>query len=266
MLRVTVIALFSIILCMPLSAQSKDNSSLKNIRMRVRDNKILIDYDILNTTPDSLHSIGLSFISSDNEILVPELLSGDIGTGVQGGPGKTIIWDITEEFETLNNGLKPYMYIDGTSNSKIPKGGPEKMFLSLLIPGLGDYFVAHSREMKFKPYMRLASVAGFIALGYGAGNDRWVEYNESIIIKREYEYGVGWIQKEETIKLAGDTHYKYFKHDAEIFYTLGAAIWLADVFWVLNKGYHNNILNTSMKNSSMSLSPTQGGAALTITF
>ena len=57
MLRVTVIALFSIILCMPLSAQSKDNSSLKNIRMRVRDNKILIDYDILNTTPDSLHSI-----------------------------------------------------------------------------------------------------------------------------------------------------------------------------------------------------------------
>ena len=158
------------------------------------------------------------------------------------------------------------MYIDGTSTSKIPKGGPEKMFFSLLVPGLGDYFVANSREMKFKPYMRLASVAGFLVLGYGASNDRWVEYNESIIIRREYVYGQGWIQKEETIRLAGDTNYKYFKHDAEILYTLGAAIWLADVFWVLNKGYHNKILNTSMKNSSMTLSPTPGGAALTITF
>lgn len=247
-------------------SQGKNKIMLNNVKMSVINNKIIINYDIQNSLPDSLHSIGLSFISSDNNIILPENLSGDIGNGITGDEGKLIRWDITKEFDNLNYGLKPYMYLDGSSTLKIPKGGPEKMFLSVLVPGLGDYFVANTREMKFKPYLRFASVAGFMILGYTSGDYRWTDYNESTILRRTYEYNEGWVTHQEKVLLAGDTHYKYFRHDAEIFYTLGAAIWIADIFWVLNKGYNNKLLNTSMQNSNISISPTPGGAALTLTF
>lgn len=249
-----------------LQAQSKNGAVIENLKLSVKDNDIILSYDILKSSPDSLHNINLSFITSDNYIIVPELIYGDIGEGIPGGTGKTIRWKYSAEYDKLNNGIKPYMILDGLTTEKIPKGGPEKMFLSLLIPGLGDYFVADSRKMVIKPYLRFAAVGAFFAFGHTSQKDRWVEYNESIIIRTEYVYGIGWTTREETITLAGDTHYKYFKHDSEIFYTLGAAIWLADVFWVLNKGHNNSILNKSMKNSTLNINPSPGGASITLTF
>ena len=249
-----------------LQAQSKDNAVIKNLRLGVKDNDIIVSYDIEGSSPDTLHSINLSFITSDNDVIVPELVYGDIGEDIPGGSGKTIRWKYSAEYDKLNKGIKPYMIIDGVTSEKIPRGGPEKMFLSMLIPGLGDYFVADTRKMVFKPYIRLASVGTFIALGYNSQRDRWVDYYESTVIRTEYVHGIGWTTREETISLAGDTHYKYFKHDSEIFYTLGAAIWLADVFWVLNKGHNNSLLQKSLKNSTLNFSPSPGGAALTLTF
>lgn len=252
---------------LPSMAAGQDAANrIENIRLSVVNNRIRIEYDITGLQDDTIHNIKLSFITRENEVMVPGKLSGDIGDGVTSGNGKAIYWDYTADMDDFNTGLRPYIIIDGTGSTESIKGGPENMFLSLLLPGLGDYFVASPRDMKFKPYLRTISSAAMLGIGYYAASKRYTDTFESTVTRRFWtpETGPYWV--EEKVILQGDTHYRFFKHDAEIFYTVGAAIWITDILWVLNKGYQNSILSKSLQNSNLNLDIVPGGAALTLTF
>ncbi len=246
---------------------SQRPSKVKNLDITVRENRAVIHYDIKTRNPGSNHLVHLEFLDEDYNLITPTLLSGDIGPGIPTGPGRSIEWDITNDMQLLGSRVTPVLFLDGTSRQFSKTGGPRNALLSILIPGLGDYFVADRRLMKIKPLMRTVSSLGLIGLGVYVGNQRYhAEGTWERVIKVDSWRFTGddrFTQK----YYEGDIQYYWFKGDKELLISLGAAIWAADVLWVLAKGTNNvKFMRASTRGSDFKLGYQPGGACLQYSF
>lgn len=255
------------VLSVNLHAQSP--SLAKNIDITIEQNKAIIHYDIKSRNPESVHRVDLKFLDEDYHLVLPEMLTGDIGSNISNEPDRKIEWDITNDVQLLGSNITPVLFIDGVSKQYSSTGGPRNALLSILLPGLGDYFVADSRVMTFKPYMRTISSLGLIALGVWAGDQRYHaegDYQTFVKLTRvpnEQGYGSHYEETLEERYVEGDLQYQFFKGDKEVFIALGAAIWAADILWVLAKGSNNvKFINATTKGSNFNLGYVPGGAAL----
>ena len=215
----------------------KNNLKIDNINLDVRDHVIFIHYDILNSDTSELFNVQLFFTDEAYvKYYFPSKVEGDIGIAVQGGQEKTIIWKVSEEMDEIPEKITPQLRLND-EKINFCDGGPSNAYLSLLVPGLGDYFVADHRNMKFKPYLRTLSSYGLIAMGIIASNYRtpvtkWVPaFWKST--STGYKYIDGHYEE------LGDYNYLYFRNDAELFIAAGLSIWAIDILWVAAKGSKN---------------------------
>jgi len=245
----------------------------KNIDISVDQNKAIIHFDIKSRKPGSVHQVDLKFLDEDYRLVMPALLSGDIGSNISGEENRKIEWDITNDVQLLGSNVTPVLFVDGTSKQYSNTGGPRNALLSVLLPGLGDYFVADRRLMTFKPYMRTVSSLGLIALGFWAGEQRYYaegDYQTFVRLSRvPNDHGYGYHYEETLYEkyVEGDLQYQFFKGDKEVFISLGVAIWAADIVWVLAKGSNNvKFLNANIKKSDFNLGYVPGGAVLQFSY
>jgi len=241
----------------------------KNIDITIDQDKAIIHFDIKSRIPGSVHQVNLKFLDEDYHLVLPELLTGDIGSNISTEPDRRIEWDISNDVQLLGSNITPVLFIDGTCKQYSNTGGPRNALLSILLPGLGDYFVADRRIMTFKPYMRTISSLGLIALGVWAGEQRYYaegEYQTFVQLTRvPNEHGPGYHYEETLYEkyVEGDLQYQFFKGDKEVFIALGAAIWATDIIWVLAKGSNNvKFFNATKRESNFKLGYVPGGAAL----
>jgi len=238
----------------------------QNIGIRVEGTTALISYDLPSRKHPADHLVQLSFIDEKNNLIIPSSLSGDVGAGIPSGPDRVIRWELTKDFRQLENMITPVIFVDGLSKQYSNTGGARNALLSLLMPGLGDYFVADYRIMTFKPYLRTLSSLGLIALGVYAGSQRYnAEGAYELFLKPDswrYEGDDRFFEK----YVEGDLQYYWFKGDQELFIALGAAVWLADVVWVFAKGSNNEkFLHASRKGAGLNLGYAPGGLMLQYT-
>ena len=73
----------------------------------MKDNTILISYDILNGTPDEKYSISIIIRDEDGAIINARTLDGDIGDDVTGGSNKKITWNL----EADNVFIDAYVFV-----------------------------------------------------------------------------------------------------------------------------------------------------------
>ena len=245
----------------------------KNIDISIDQNKAIIHFDIKSRSPGSVHQVDLKFLDEDYHLVLPELLTGDIGSNISSEPVRRIEWDISNDVQLLGSNITPVLFIDGISKQYSNTGGPSNALLSILVPGLGDYFVADRRMMTFKPYMRTISSLGLIALGVWAGEKRYHaegEYQTFVELTRvpnEQGYGYHYEESLNEKYVEGDLQYQFFKGDKEAFIALGAAIWAVDILWVLAKGSNNvKFINATTKRSNFNLGYVPGGAALQFSY
>ncbi|MGC9342833.1 MAG: hypothetical protein ACP5E3_09040 [Bacteroidales bacterium] len=247
-----------------LSAQNK-KLKIENVELEIKNNKVHIFYDIKNSNKD-FHDVKLNFINEDFYPVLPYALKGDIGDSISPGTNKMIEWDISKDLPALDSEIRPNVIVDGKQSLGFNGAGPEFALASLLIPGLGDYFVADVSDMKFKPYLRTASVYGLITLGVLAKNnrtkdpDKVVPYNTTsqsrfrddpdLIKDRVYE--------------VGKTNYWLFPADSEFFLGAAAVIWIGDIIWVAARGNVNKKLRNSLPDFSVSQVP--GGATFNLSY
>jgi len=234
-------------------------AKVKNVEIGVQQNKALIHYDIKSSGKGSGHSVHLKFLDNQYNLITPNTLSGDVGANISNGINKTIEWDVTNDFQLLSSEIRPVLFVDGVSKEFSSPGGPGNAFFSILMPGLGDYFVADHRLMHFKPYLRTISSLGLIGLGIYAGNQRYLaegQYKTVLVVSSIYG---GSPNRYKEIYEEGDQQYWLFKGDSEIFISLGAAIWLADIIWVLARGTNNkNFLKELQRGPNISLGYHEG--------
>lgn len=257
------IAFAGLLLAAPAGLLAQRPAMVKNIEIGIRENKAVISYDIKSRDKGSLHNIHLEFIDEDYNLVTPSLLSGHVGSGIQSGTGRTIEWDITNDVQLLGSRITPVFFVDGISKQYSNTGGSGYAMLSFLMPGLGDYFVADRRVMKFKPYMRTVSSLGLIALGLYVGEQRYrAEGTWRTVLKADSWRYTGEERYFERF-FEGEIQYLWFKGDKELLISLGAAIWAADIIWVLAKGSNNSkFIRKSSEGSGMNLGYCPGGLCL----
>lgn len=256
-----------------LYAQNK-KVTVSNVQMEIKEEKVIINYDILKSSKKDLFDIEIDFITNDLTYIYPKTLRGDIGSNIQGGNNKQIVWDIRNDEDILLGSIRPNMYLnDVVVGDKF--GGPYNALLSLLVPGLGDYRVYDHRQMSFKPHHKMAIVIPSMVLGVLALNNReetsywisprtetkwrWDRMNQAYYPEHIYHEG-RWSD--------GETDYWLFRGDAEFFLCVGGAIWALDVFWVALKGAENKIrYNNKMKEQNkLSLKATGTNISLAYRF
>jgi len=246
---------YYILICLLIfiSAKSQKTSiDIRNIDLDIKDNKVIINYDIVNFNPGQQFNIGIYFLDNDGKTYFPSSLSGDVGENILGGVSRTINWDVAEDFEELNFLLRPQFIINGMRKGAT-LGGPNNAYLSMILPGMGDYFVVNHKETIIKPYMRSAAYLAFMGLGLKGLSERErviVQVNTGQIVREiAYYDSFGRAHWENVFDEDGQPVYRYndqtrtkswlFNGDFELFFGAAATIWLLDVLYVANKGKKN---------------------------
>ncbi len=236
--------LFSIFLLYTLPVFSQ-NTGIKNLNLKVVNDRVQIHYD-LKGSPDkaSRHKVDLLFVDENYNYYQPEYVTGDIGANIPEGKNKKIVWDVLQDDIRLSRRIRPEILVDFKR-----RGGPDNAFLSLLMPGLGDFFVEDLRKIDFKPYYRSALTAGLIGLGIKALDERI----PSQVIRHE---GDDDSVEDQDYRNTSNIEYRdmkpwLFEGDGELFMGLGVMLWLYDIYWVYKKGSENRAINSVLRHTSV---------------
>ncbi len=238
---------------------------IENIQTEITGKTMVVRYDITKSSPGRSHQVDFVVIDNHRNAIYPDSIFGDVGTAVTAGMDKQVTWEIYKEFDVVYGDFYPRLVIDINENRRHMRG-PEFAALSLLLPGLGDYFVADVKEMKIKPYYKTLTTAGILGLSWAAYNKRvespavmappgWYASADAPP-GEEYAYIDHYWEKEPA-----STNYWLFPHDGEIFLGIGIATWLFDVIWVARKGVVNNRVRNSIL-EHLSLTPSSEGFQL----
>lgn len=210
------------------SGINAQNTDVKNVNIEIKNNKVFVNYDLISNEPDKKNTVELFFIDDRFTVKVPKKINGDIGEGIEPGINKTIEWDVFEDNVAIAQKLQPKIIVNG-----IKKGGPKNAYLSMLVPGLGDYFVKDHRKMIIKPYIRTAATLGLVVTGIIANEKR-----EEIEIW-SYTPTSRWDLTPKISLIGTETKYWLFENDTEFLLAAGIALWVADIIWVYAKGLEN---------------------------
>ena len=248
---VSTIILLGLFTANPLMGQKK-KIVFENISMDVLGNQVRVNYDLIAPESTKSYDVKLIFVSQNHSVYIPYYISGDVGNNIKPGKQHSITWEIDKDIINLRDRLYPMLVSYSGERRNRYNGGPRNAFLSLLVPGLGDYFVADPLTMRFKPYQRTISAYGLVGLGAYALSQRYRDPDKETLSGGIYG--------------RGDLHYKFFKWDAEFFFLIGGTIWVYDFLWVASKGKVNMKIMNSLERHSLSLNYLPEGAGLSYSF
>jgi hypothetical protein len=211
---------------------------ISDIKLNIRFDTLSVDFFLGGKHASLPTKARLYFFDHDLHVYKPENVSPDTLFLFQPGKHHQINWKINEKAWKKDKMLSPLVVIGNPSSHHFGMG-PEAALLSLLVPGLGDYFVEDTRYQRIKPYMRTAAVAAFLSAGIFASNQRY---------QTEPSY-----TDNGNIWKTGEVKYKFFRNDAELLIGTGVAIWLSDIIWVAIRGTNNRTLKKNFNTMIISL-------------
>ncbi len=203
----------------PVFCQTK--ARITDVDFKLDDRYIVINYNIAGTLPKEEMTIELTFVSDKNETVVPRSVMNDVGTKVYGDGQKAIIWDIVSDQITLTGNWKASVTI---VSSKILYSGPGNAFLSMIIPGLGGYYVDNKKGRAVLTTLSTIGLGAFAAYEKIQANKY---YND-------YKISTNPGDLETLYTKANEYNHNYF-----IASRIAGGIWALDIIYVIFKGAHN---------------------------
>jgi hypothetical protein len=211
------------------SATSVYSQRIENVDFTVRNNIVIVQYDLVNSPSSKIYDIKLEIISNGNNI-IPTSLSGDLKK-VNPGTNKRIVWDVLADLTDLKGSLQIAIEITRTYSTKIA-GGPSNAFLSMIMPGVGTYFVnKESRSQGYTKNWRWFSSSGLFLGSVGFAISNKIASDK---FYTDYHNAVTQPEMDAAYKSAND---KYLA--AQIFLGIAAAVWIGDVIYVTVNGSRN---------------------------
>jgi hypothetical protein len=96
--------------CFLISARAQTEVEVSAPALTLQNGKVHIDFDLMNTAPSEKFTIRIEITTESGERVPAQTLTGDIGKGVSGGKGKTIIWDIEKDQVFLDEEIYVEVY------------------------------------------------------------------------------------------------------------------------------------------------------------
>jgi hypothetical protein len=199
------------------------SQQIENVDFTVtKDNIMIVTYDLTNGRYKELYDIKLTVVYG-NSIIVPVSVAGDISK-VSAGNNKKIEWNVLTDKSEIKGKIQAVVEISRTHSTKIT-GGPSNAFLSMLLPGLGDWGVLDKGSTV--PISVTGAFLGslYLAYNYKIESDKYYKQYHSQTLQSYID---------ESYKKAND-NYQYF----QIMMGVAGAIWLGDVIFVTVKGFQN---------------------------
>jgi hypothetical protein len=196
-------------------------AKIADVDFHIEDRYIVVNYTLTGTLPNEQMTIELRFITESNNLIIPKTLTGDLGTGKFNDGSKAILWDLIADSVLLSENIKAVVNI---KSSKILYHGPSNAFLSVILPGLGGYFVD---ENKTRSVLTTVSALGFI--GYGV--------SQKILADKYYADYKGSSSSSDIQDLYDKANKA--QQNFQTSTTIAAGIWALDIIWVTLKGFHN---------------------------
>ena len=197
------------------------NVRITDVDFHLENNFIVINYKIEGSLPNEHLSIDLTFVTENNEILKPKTVTGDVGTKNFGNGAKSIQWDIVTDKVSLSGNLKASVTV---TSSKVFYGGPSNALLSVVVPGLGGYFVEKNKTRAIA-----TTITTLGLLGYGIS-----QHKLSNKYYDDYKASEDPADIDAFYNKANEAH-----HKAYISSGLAIGIWAFDIIWVTVRGYRN---------------------------
>jgi hypothetical protein len=197
-------------------------------QLELSGNRILISYDILNSSETDRFNIDIDIRDSAGNLISAHTLEGDVGGSVTGGSNKEIYWDFQADRIVMNGDIYVNLSAEilppgaapatgspgGTASSGFSRTG--LVVQSLALPGLG------LSRVKQKPHW-IKGVAGY---GCIAG---------AVIMNRSAVSTYEEFQSSQDIEDADDLLAKASRQDnlSEVFGYAALGIWVSDLVWTL---------------------------------
>ncbi len=214
-----------------LQAQSK--AKIENIDFSAAGSNLNITYDIVNAKAGESFEVWIKVITESGKVIIPSAVTGDVGKGVSGGPNKRIVWDVESDNAVLDEEISVEVFArsenkqeaktEKTKESLPDKGTKTKsnvkvgkaMFLSALLPGLGNRYV------KGKGAQWLIGIAGY---GMIAGSV--VLNNLAYNNYEDYKSATTSGERDDCFKKA-----KSINNTSKVLAGAAIAIWVVDMAW-----------------------------------
>jgi len=221
-----IILLITLIFKQSCSGQTK--AKISDVDFHLEDRYIVVNYNLFGALPKEQLTIELTFITENNETIIPKTVHNDVGTNIFTDGSKVILWDIVADQVILSGSIKAKVTI---TSSKILFRGPSNALLSILIPGLGGYFVD---THKARSVLTTISTVGLLTFGIAQkiqADKYYTDYTTTTVNTL----------KQGLYNKYNDAHNNYL-----VTTKIAAGIWIFDVIYVTIKGARNkNLANSS---------------------
>ena len=199
---------------------------IKNIDFTVKNNVITVTYDLVNCPRKEKYDVKLE-IKLNGTSYFPKTITGDLKK-IEEGKNKEIQWDVLKDKTELKGSLQAEIAILQTYSTEI-NGGPSNVFLSMLLPGLGNIQV--NKYLQINPIFPwyYTSLAFLGAAAYG--------YHTKIQSDNYYS-----LYHSATTQTAMDENYKLANDNYQVFQAMigvTASIYAFNIASVLIKGCVN---------------------------
>ncbi|SRR6056297_890610 len=209
------------------ACHAQSATSISKPILELTDSTVIIQYDILESTPKEKFNVSVVITDSAGESINANSFSGDIGKNIDGGVDKEIVWNFLADHSDVNEMLYFQIFADkmltnqSTNASSVTTEGKSLnrgslIFQSILIPGMG------LTRVKQKPHW-LKGVMGYGAVAssvffYFRSNDSYTNYlNAEDLVARDNYYTTSI--RQETLSY--------------ILLYSAIGIWTVDFFWTL---------------------------------
>ena len=230
------------------------SQQIENVNFSVtKENKMIVRYDLLNCPKNKMYNLNLKITLANGTVIIPTTVQGEL-INVKEGVNKQIEWNVLNDVADLKDDIYATVEITKSYYSKIV-GGPSNVFLSVLMPGIGDIGVnRYSNNLRTNGWIYVT--------GLFLGSAIYT-YSLNYSYKQDYvKYHSATIQSDiDTYYTSASTNYKNY----QIMIGITGAIWVADILYVAIKGFSNrksqlyerNLTQNNSSNLSLSFSATQ---------
>jgi hypothetical protein len=226
---------------------------IENVDFSVtKENKMIVRYDLINCPRNKMFNLKLKITNTNGKVITPISIQGDL-IHVKEGNNKQIEWDVLNDVTDLKDDIYVNLEITKSYYSKIV-GGPSNVFLSVLLPGLGDIGVNRYSN-------NTGSNGWFYVTGLFLGS-AYYTYTLNKNYKLDYsKYHSATIQSDmDSYYTSANTKYTSY----QLMVGVTGAIWAIDVLYVLIKGasnrksqlYERNLTQNKTQNFNLSFSAT----------
>jgi hypothetical protein len=213
--------IFSLLILFSQEISGQATARITDVNFRLENNRIMVEYSLINASPGDQFTVELQFITETNQVIQPKSVSGDIGKNIQPGMGKTIRWDYVSDKLEFSGNLKAVVT---ASPSFTRSGGPANAMLSIMVPGLGDFFVHNSKVRPLATGIGTLGLFTFALISKAQSDKYYADYLEGKDVNNLITY----------YDRANHAH-----HRSYVASRVALAVWASDVIWVTWKGSQN---------------------------